>query len=121
MSQSPGTIASSEKEQVIEEVMAGILEEVQEWKKAHPQAKFSEMEEQVLQVRQRLGEALMQELLEEREEARPVPGPSCPECGGEMHYKGEKKRRVVSSIGETEVNRGYYYCSQCRRSIFPPG
>jgi uncharacterized protein with PIN domain len=113
--------AGSEKEKAIEEAIAEILEEVKEWKKAHPKAKYNELEEQVLQARKRMGEALMQELLEEREEARPVPGPRCPECGAEMHYKGEKKRRVVSSIGETEVNRGYYYCSKCQRSIFPPG
>jgi hypothetical protein len=110
-----------EKETARAEVIAEILSEVRVWKKKHPQASFNEMEEEVLRARQRFGEQMMEELLEGREEARPVPGPKCAECGREMHYKGEKKRRVVSSIGETEVKRGYYYCSKCQRSVFPPG
>lgn len=110
-----------EKETGIQEAMGEILNEVKTWKREHPQASFSELEEQVLKTRKRFGEEMMRELLEGRDEARPVPGPRCPECGEEMHYKGEKKRRVVSSIGETQVNRGNYYCSKCRRSVFPPG
>lgn len=121
MNRAKGTEAESEKETAIEAAMGEILNEVQAWKEQHPQARFSEMEEQVLKVRKRFGEEMMRELLEGRAEAHPVPGPRCPECRKEMHYKGEKKRRVVSSIGETRVNRGNYYCSKCRRSVFPPG
>jgi hypothetical protein len=121
MGKEQGREEVSGKETGRAEVMAEILSEVQAWKKAHPEASFTELEEEVLRARKRFGEQMMQELLEGREEARPVAGPKCPECGREMHYKGEKKRRIVSSIGETEVKRGNYYCSRCRRSVFPPG
>jgi len=63
----------------------------------------------------------MQVLLQDREEIRPVPGPRCPKCDEEMRYRGQKLRRVVSSIGETQMKRGYYFCSKCQRSVFPPG
>jgi len=49
------------------------------------------------------------------------PGPVCGECGREMHYKGHKKRHIVSSTGEVTLERAYYYCERCRRGYFPPG
>ncbi len=105
----------------MEEVMEELGEEVRAWQGAHPQATFAELETLVQQARKKYGEALMHTLVAQREEVRPVPGPRCAECGTEMHYKGQKERRVVSSIGETEVQRGYYYCPQCQRGVFPPG
>jgi len=71
---------------------------MQAWKEQHPQARFSEMEEQVLKVRKRFGEEMMRELLEGRAEAHPVPGPRCPDCRKEMHYKGEKKLRQQNGL-----------------------
>jgi tRNA(Ile2) C34 agmatinyltransferase TiaS len=105
----------------MEEVIEGLGEEVTAWQAAHPQATFDELEIMGQQTRKKYGEALMQALVAQREEVRPVPGPCCAECGTEMHYKGQKQRRVVSSIGETEVQRGYYYCPKCHRGVFPPG
>ncbi len=43
--------------------MGEILNEVQEWKRDHPQAIFNEMEEQVLKARKKFGEEMMRELL----------------------------------------------------------
>jgi len=111
---------AAELRAAMEEVTEALGEEVSTWQAAHPQATFDELETMVLQARKKYGEALMAALVTQREEVRPVPGPRCPECGGEMRYKGQKERRIVSSIGETRVSRGYYYCSQCKRSVFPP-
>jgi uncharacterized protein with PIN domain len=105
----------------IEEVSEALGEEVTAWQAAHPRATFAELEALVLEARKKYGEALMQALVAQREEVRPVPGPRCRECGAEMHYKGQKAHRVVSSIGETDLQRGYYYCPQCHRGVFPPG
>jgi len=110
-----------ERQAAVETIAVEIAAEVTAWSKAHPQAKWDEMEETVLKARQRFGERLLQTLVAEREETRPVPGPRCPQCGKEMHYKGQKTRQVVSSLGETPIVRGYYHCSVCKRSVFPPG
>lgn len=45
----------------------------------------------------------------------------CPNCGKWMSYKGKRKRQVVADSGETSVERDYYYCSQCKVGVFPPG
>jgi hypothetical protein len=98
-----------------------ILDEVSAWSQAHPRATWDELEQEVLQARQQFGERLLQRLVEEREAVQPVPGPRCPQCGQEMRYKGRKPRCVASSIGETQLKRGHYYCSRCKTSVFPPG
>lgn len=105
----------------VEEATAAIAGEMAEWNARHQQATFDELEQQVLKARKRFGEQLMRAVLEKRAEVRVVPGPACRECGTEMRYKGQKERQVMSSIGETPVKRGHYYCSVCKRSVFPPG
>ena len=63
-----------------------------------------------------LGELAQQEgvgsYLEER---------GCPECGGVVHYKGERRRQIGHSEGEAVIERGYHYCDQCGYSFFPSG
>jgi len=105
----------------VAEATAARAAEMAAWNARHQHATFDELEQQVLQVRKRFGEQLMQAVLEKRAEVRVVPGPACPECGTEMRYKGQKKRQVISSIGETPVKRGHYNCPACKRSVFPPG
>lgn len=80
---------------------------------------LSDIEDIALSVRARMGEAVTQALVAHQAPVA-VPGPACEECGREMHYKGLKKRKVVSRSGEVEWERPYYYCATCRRGIFPP-
>ncbi len=80
-----------------------------------------EIEGLVLEARRAVGEGLTAILVEQSATAGQVPGPGCPECGREMHYKGLKSKRVVSETGEVEVKRAYYYCADCRVGLFPPG
>jgi hypothetical protein len=81
---------------------------------------LSEIEDIALQVRERIGEAVTQELVA-KQAPLAVPGPVCEGCGREMHYKGRKKRRLVTRSGEVDWERPYYYCPTCRRGLFPPG
>jgi hypothetical protein len=46
-------------------------------------------------------------LLESRS-GQSVPGPRCPTCGQEMHYKAEKHRYLRTRSGDVEVERAYY-------------
>ncbi len=112
------------KAQVLAEAEAEITElltAAAEWQVSHPEATWDEIELQVLQLRQRFGVQLGGVLARQRQERQPVPGPCCPECGEEMRYKGPKERRLMSMLGEVPLERGYYYCSACRRGVFPPG
>ena|SRR5579863_2132175 len=80
---------------------------------------LSEIEAIALKLRERIGAAVTQELVRQQAPMS-VPGPACEGCGQEMHYKGLKKRRIVTRTGEVEWERPYYYCDGCRRGFFPP-
>ncbi len=114
-------LAKAKLLQEAEEQMATLLEEAVTWQGEHPDATWDELELEVLKLRQRFGAQLAKVLIKQRAEKQTVPGPQCPECGKEMHYKGKKARKLVSMLGEIPLKRGYYYCSQCKRSVFPPG
>lgn len=81
---------------------------------------LSEIEEIALAVRAKVGQAVTQALVNQQGVVS-VPGPACEVCRREMHYKGLKKRRIVSRSGEVDWERPYYYCETCRRGFFPPG
>ena len=44
---------------------------------------------------------------------------SCPQCGGVLHYKGEKPRTVLHPEGQPKLTRGYHHCDQCGHGFFP--
>ena len=91
------------------------------WQAAHPRATLEELEEALLQLRAEFSQQLARVLLEHREARQPVPGPRCPQCGQEMHYKGDKSLHPPTTLGDVAFERGYYYCPECDQGVFPPG
>jgi len=98
-----------------------VIDELLAWHLETDQPNLSQVEEKVLDLRQRLSEQMSQTVIENQEAVRPVPGPRCGTCGQEMRYKGMKKNGVSSWVGELKLERGYYYCEGCRSGLFPPG
>lgn len=98
-----------------------VIDELLDWQEATDQPNMGQVEGKVLELRQRLSEQLSQTVIDNQAAVRPVPGPSCASCGTEMRYKGLKKNRVSSWVGELRLERGYYYCERCRTGHFPPG
>lgn len=82
---------------------------------------LSQMEEVVGQLKFGLTSFLVESMIEVQAKQMAGAGPKCRECGREMRDKGEKPRQLITSQGEIEFKRGYYYCEQCRQGIFPPG
>jgi uncharacterized protein with PIN domain len=92
-----------------------------DWDDERAAPTLRDVEQVVLKLRKRFGERVAEAMLERQEQRRSVPGPRCPECGAEMQYKGQKESGVESQVGALEIERGHYYCAQCRRGLFPPG
>jgi len=109
-----------QKETLLREAEA-IIDELLAWEEAHTQPTLSEMEDVILQLRQKLGRRMAELALQAHTARRPAPGPICPCCGAEMQYKGEKAKRIDTLLGEVELERAYYTCAHCGQRAFPPG
>lgn len=98
-----------------------VVEELLEWEEGKEGPSLGEIEEEVLVLREKVGQEMVKNVVKHQGSVRPVPGPSCAGCGEEMRYKGLKGKQVESLAGGVRVERGYYYCPACEAGIFPPG
>ncbi len=96
------------------------IDELLDWTDQTPRPNLTQIETAVLKMRKQLSEQAAQAVIESQETQRPVPGPMCPTCQREMHYKDTKAQTVESRVGQLCIDRGYYYCEHCRQSVFPP-
>ncbi len=97
------------------------IDEYMEWEEKNPQPDLTQIEDIALKLRKEFGQEIAQVAIEHQASRTPAPGPKCAKCGNEMRYKGKKRTQVESRTGNLEVERGYYYCPQCKERLFPPG
>ncbi len=97
------------------------IDDLLDWADQTPRPDLTEIEKAVLRLRKHVGEQAAQVVIEAQEVCHPVPGPLCPTCQREMHYKARKAQTIESRVGQLQVSRGYYYCETCQQSLFPPG
>lgn len=102
---------------------ASVVDELLDWHEddQHIAPTLSEIEDVILQLRKRLSAKMAEVVIQDQGAVQLVPGPQCPTCGREMHYKGLKENVVETRVGTVPTQRAYYYCEACRRGLFPPG
>ncbi len=119
MASTAGTNRPEMKASLLKE-MGVLLDEYLDWYDGAEDIKFREIEEEILQLRKKMGAKLAEVVVEEERKAEGG-ATHCPECGGAMRNKGVKRKTLVSLVGEVKMNRVHYYCPQCRSGLFPPG
>ena len=102
--------------QAAEEMIAALLA----WDEQNSAPNLTQIEDEVLALRQQMGEEMLAVVLAGQEASQPAEQPTCAHCGEEMRNKGAKPKAVESRVGGVEIERGYYYCTRCKSGIFPP-
>ena len=97
------------------------IDRLLDWHEETEEPTLPQIEDMVLELRQELGERMTEMIIADQEAVHPAPGPACPECGREMHYKGIKGTTVKTRSGKINQERAYYYCKDCKGGLFPPG
>ena len=114
-------MAESETEANWEEQYQQIVEEVAAWRREHPRATFTEIEQALDERMNRLRAKMLTDAVEmSREE---VEGEAvCPKCGQPSRGRGKKKRYIQTQGGESVMlEREHAICEQCGQAFFPPG
>jgi YgiT-type zinc finger domain-containing protein len=105
-----------------EEVLSGM----KEWRLAHPNATFREIEDAVHERVSRLEARMVQDsaLADARTDWAQVPPekrPTCPNCGTPLVSRGKRQRELQSRGGQTiHLKRSYATCPTCEMGLFPP-
>ena len=82
---------------------------------------LSQIEKKVGDLRFELTSQLVESKLKLEVKKQQGPAGRCTGCGRELREKGVKKRTIITSQGEIEVERAYHHCAHCRQGLFPPG
>ena len=114
-------LTSVQKAEKIRQAAEEAIVRLKKWEEENHAPNLTQIEDEVLAVRQEFGEALVAVLVAGQEAQQPVEGPVCEACGGEMTDKGRKVRTVESRVGAVSIERGHYYCAHCRSGLCPPG
>jgi hypothetical protein len=110
------------RKQVKEAMMRAMEAEVDalmEWLDATPTPNLTEIEEQVIRLREVVSAKTTAAVLEGQVACDPLEA-HCPGCGGVAIPKGLKKLGIQSSCAALDVDRSYWYCPSCKKGFFPP-
>jgi DNA repair exonuclease SbcCD ATPase subunit len=98
-----------------------IIQELLDWTDQTDKPNLTQMEEEILSLREKLSQAMLETTIRAQETMQPVEGGNCPSCGRPLRHKGKRGVQLESRVGAIDLERGYYYCPVCQSGIFPPG
>ncbi len=96
------------------------IDDLLDWTDQTPRPNLTQIENAVLKMRRQLSEQAAQAVIEAQGAQRPVPGPLCPTCQREMHYKDTKAQTVESRVGHLRIARGLLLLRDLPAESFSP-
>lgn len=112
------------REQMKAELMKKAEQEIDrllDWEERADKPTLTQFENQVLQARRALSEALLDGVLAGQETRRPAEPVKCPTCGQPTENKGLQTKEVETRVGTLRLRRQYQYCAHCQAGFFPLG
>lgn len=98
-----------------------LFDELMAWDEENQEPDLTQIEDIVLKLRKRFGEQIAEKVIMRQERRQPAERVRCSQCEGELEAKGMKGNQVETRIGNLMLERGYYYCPQCKQGFFPLG
>lgn len=96
-------------------------EALRQWRTAHPQATFTEIEAAVDAEMQRVRAQLVTEAAGAQAGRGETGEAICPTCGERLHARGSRTRTVtVAGAQAVTLRRAYLVCPACGTGLFPP-
>jgi DNA repair exonuclease SbcCD ATPase subunit len=111
----------AQRQQELEAKAKEIIQALMDWTDATEKPNLTQMEDEILALREKLSQAMLDSLTQAQENSHPVDGGNCPTCGQPLRSKGSREVQLESRVGAVAVERGYYYCPACHSGVFPPG
>lgn len=99
--------------EVVKERVNAMLDYVEQ----HPKASLAEWEGKVSELGRGCFGVVLEVAIEGRRQVEEE-GLRC-QCGGQLRYKGEQRRKQETLVGEVRWRRGYYYCQACGQGRYP--
>lgn len=97
-----------------------VSRKLMQWRREHPRATLTEIEEAVEAELAQLRQELVAEMVQETDVDQSVP--PCPQCGQAMVKNGRRQRKLKGKEGETiHLDRQQWRCLTCGATLFPPG
>ena len=96
------------------------IDQFLDWVEKTERPNLTQIEDTVLEFRRQVGQTMAETALRAQDAIHPVPGPRCPTCDREMHFKDDKTKTITSRVSDLKLQRSYYYCSHCDQGLFPP-
>ncbi|MFC1878453.1 alpha/beta fold hydrolase [Chloroflexota bacterium] len=109
----PEPRSPAEKKAALMESAEALFDRLLEWHQDTQRPTLAQVEELVLEARRQLGIDMATVLLEDIYGAPAAVTPTCPKCGGEMHYAGQQVQTIESRLEPLEMALGYYQCAAC--------
>ncbi len=119
----------------VEQVLPGwqaaneaVAQELAEWRRAHPKATLTEIEDAVFEGMQKLQARALGQVVHASAATDLAAQPSderprCPACGGQLEPRGRQRRslRPARQRAKLNLDRSYAVCATCGAGLFPPG
>lgn len=83
------------------------IDQFLDWVEKTERPTLTQLEDTVLEFRRQLGQSMADTALQAQATGHPVPGPRCPTCEREMHFKDDKTKTITSRVSDLTLTRSY--------------
>ena len=115
-------MSGAQRREAFMQAVEEMIDRLEAWYDAHPEASFGEIEQQARQERREFMGQVLEILVNGRDTGFRIQVPVCECCGVEMEFKDYRTWTIYGLEGDTGLERAYYVCPDCAgETLFPPG